>query len=456
MATCFGAALATGLGWLGHVREARAKTEWDNPYFPFEQLGRVLAWVENEYVDPVERRRLVEGAIKGMVAELDPHSSYLPAEDYGIFQADTEGHFGGIGVEVDFGDEYITIIAPIEGSPAALSGVLPGDRILAIDNQPVRGKSAVDLVRMMRGEPDTKVLLTVRRKGQDKLLYFRLTRKIINVASVARKSLKGSVGYLRIKSFQTGTHGELLAQLKLLREAAPAGLTGVVLDMRNNPGGLVNEATAVADEFLSSGVIFTTRRRGQIVDDLRADGLGALRRGPVVVLVNEYSASAAELVAGALQDNKRAPIVGAPTFGKGSVQSIVDLPGGAGLRLTTLRYYTPSGRPIQAQGVKPDILVGGASVALGYGVLKEQNLQGYLPPVEGGLAPLLKPPAPPEAHKGPVDTAAGEETDLGMSRDVPVDPETGVDEALKIAYRVVTGSYSKTPLKPPAEPATKP
>jgi carboxyl-terminal processing protease len=181
LAALSGGAVVTVAAVALQAREAQAKTEWDNPYFPFEQLGRVLAWVENEYVDPVERRRLVEGAIKGMVAELDPHSSYLPAEDYGIFQADTEGHFGGIGVEVDFGDEYITIISPIEGSPAALGGVLPGDRILAIDNQAVRGKSAVDLVRMMRGEPDTKVLLTVRRKGQEKLLYFRLTRKVINV-----------------------------------------------------------------------------------------------------------------------------------------------------------------------------------------------------------------------------------------------------------------------------------
>lgn len=443
LAATLGAAAATAVT---HVKEAQAKTEWDNPYFPFEQLGRVLAWVENEYVDPVERRRLVEGAIKGMVAELDPHSSYLPAEDYGIFQADTEGHFGGIGVEVDFGDEFITIISPIEGSPAAVAGIKPGDRILAIDNQPVRGKAAADLVRMMRGDANTKVLLTVRRKGQEQLLYFKLTRQIINVASVASKALKGGVGYLRIKSFQSGTHSELLDHVKRLRAEAHGDLAGVVLDMRNNPGGLVNEATAVADEFLSSGVIFTTRRRGQIVDDLRADGMGALRRGPVVVLVNEYSASAAELVAGALQDNKRASIVGAPTFGKGSVQTIVDLPGGAGLRLTTLRYYTPSGRPIQAQGVKPDILVGGASAALGYGVLKEQNIEGYLPPVEGGLAPVARPPEPPEGTRA---ETAGEETDLGMSRDVPVDPETGVDEALKIGYRVITGTYSTAAPKPP-------
>jgi carboxyl-terminal processing protease len=449
LATALGACLAATAMW---ATNAQAKTEWDNPYFPFEQLGRVLTWVENEYVDPVERRRLVEGAIKGMVAELDPHSSYLPAEDFGIFQADTEGHFGGIGVEVDFGDEFITIIAPIEGSPAALGGVQPGDRILAIDNQVVRGKNAPDLVRMMRGEPGTTVLLTVRRKAQEKLLYFRLTRQIINVASVASKPLKGGVGYLRIKTFQNGTHAELLEHVKKLREAAKGELSGVVLDMRNNPGGLVNEATAVADEFLSSGVIFTTRRRGQIIDDLRANGGGALRRGPLVVLVNEYSASAAELVAGALQDNKRAPVIGAPTFGKGSVQTIVDLPGGAGLRLTTLRYYTPSGRPIQAQGVKPDILVGGASAALGYGVLKEQNLEGHLPAVEGGRSPVTAPPAPPAGNKSAAEAADSEDTDLGMSRDVPTDPETGVDDALKVGYRVVTGTYSKAPAKPPAPP----
>lgn len=455
LAATAGATLAIGVL---SATEAQAKTEWDNPYFPFEQLGRVLTWVENEYVDPVERRRLVEGAIKGMVAELDPHSSYLPAEDFGIFQADTEGHFGGIGVEVDFGDEYITIIAPIEGSPASLGGVQPGDRILAIDNQSVRGKNAADLVRLMRGEPGTTVLLTVRRKAQEKLLYFRLTRQVINVASIASKPLKGGVGYLRIKTFQSGTHAELLEHVKKLHEAAKGNLSGVILDMRNNPGGLVNEATAIADEFLSSGVIFTTRRRGRIVDDLRADGGGALRRGPVVVLVNEYSASAAELVAGALQDNKRAPIIGAPTFGKGSVQSIVDLPGGAGLRLTTLRYYTPSGRPIQAQGVKPDIMAGGASAVLGYDVLKEENLEGYLPPVEGGRSPIALPPPPPlppaegeEGKPSALAPNATEDTDLGMSRDVPTDPETGIDEALKTGYRVVTGTYSKAALKPAAK-----
>jgi len=176
------------------IRPARAGTERESPYRVVEQLGRVLVWIENEYVDPVDRKRLLEGAIKGMVAELDPHSSYMPAEDYAIFQGDTEGHFGGVGVEVDFGDEYVTVIAPIEGSPAERAGVRPGDRILAIDNVSVRSRPSVELVRQMRGEPGSHVLLTIRRAGSDKLLYLTLTRQVITVASLSSKLLTGGIG----------------------------------------------------------------------------------------------------------------------------------------------------------------------------------------------------------------------------------------------------------------------
>jgi carboxyl-terminal processing protease len=443
LAVAFGVAAGQFLPPLAH-----ATTEQENPYFMMEQLGRVLTWIENEYVDPVDRRRLVEGAIKGMVAELDPHSAYLTPEDYAVFQGDTEGKFGGIGVEVDFTDEYVTVIAPIEGSPAELAGIRPGDRILAIDGLPVRSKGPAELVRKMRGDAGTRVTLTIRRSGADKLLNFTLTRQVISVASVASKLLAHDIGYLRIKTFQNGTHAELLDNVAALRAASHGALAGVVLDLRNNPGGLVNEASAVADEFLASGVVFTTRRRGQVVDEVRADPAGALRRGPVVVLVNEYSASAAELLAGALQDNHRAPIVGAPTFGKGSVQTIIDLPGGAGLRLTSLRYYTPSGRAIQAQGIKPDVLIGGASAALGIGVIREQNLEGHLPAVEGARAVVTEPTPPPEDAGAPeseaADGGAGEANlDLGMARDVPEDPETGPDEGLKVAYEIVTGAYAK-------------
>ena len=192
---------------------ATATTAAQSPYDVVAQMARVLVLVEQEYVEPVDRRRLTEGAIKGMVAELDPHSTYLPPEDYAIFQSDTEGRFGGVGVEVDFQDEYVTVIAPIEGSPAARAGIRSGDHIIAIDNQSVRGKSADDLVRQMRGAPGTKVLVTIRREGRDELLYFTLTREIITVSSVVGKLLDGDVGYIRIKQFQNGTQAVLLTQV---------------------------------------------------------------------------------------------------------------------------------------------------------------------------------------------------------------------------------------------------
>lgn len=430
------AALVAGFVALAGSGDAAATTERQNPYALFDQLARVLAFVENEYVDPVDQKRLVEGAIEGVVAKLDPHSAYLPPEDYAIFQADTEGRFGGVGVEVDFSDEWVTVIAPIEGSPAERAGIRPGDRIVAIDHIAVRGKSPADLVRRMRGPSGTKVLLTVRRAGRDKYLYFTLTREVIDVASVASKLLVGGVGYLRIKAFQLGTHTELLSHLGTLRKNAGGNLKGVILDLRNNPGGLVNEAAQVADEFLTGGVVFTTRRRGKVVDEVRALPGGALRSGPVVVLVNEYTASSAELVSGALQDHRRASVVGAPTFGKGSVQSIVDLPGGAGLRLTTLRYYTPNGRAIQAQGVQPDVIV--PSPTGDFGVLREKNLEGHLSPEP--LEPTETPP--PGLEPLPSADRADESVrdDSLRATSVPTDPRTGKDAALAIAYQMIEGA----------------
>jgi len=408
---------------------ARARTEAESPYHLLDQLARVLVLIENEYVEPVDRERLLEGTIKGMVAELDPHSAYLPAEDYTIFQGDTEGRFGGIGVEVDFRDDYVVVIAPIEGSPADRAGIRPGDRIMAIDNVSTRGKSSDALVRQMRGASGTKVLLT------------------ISVASIASKLLEGGVGYLRVKTFQTGTHAEFVDAVIKLKAKAGGDLSGVILDFRNNPGGLVNEASAIADECLGSGVIYTTRHRSKIVDEVRSTRDGSLQRGPMVVLVNEYSASAAELVAGALQDNRRAPLVGAQTFGKGSVQTIIDLPEGAGLRLTTMRYYTPSGRAIQAQGVKPDIQVAAAYVAdTSFGVVRERDLENHLP-AEGPPGSVPAPdagatPTPPADADAAV--AAGEEaTHLGVAREIPADPTGGPDLALSIGYQVVRGVLGK-------------
>src|SRR5258706_9295729 len=367
-----GGALAGGL--------SHASTREESPYSDFGQLGRVLVQVENQYVEPVDHKRLVEGAIKGMVRELDPHSAYLPPEDFRLFQSDTEGKFGGVGIEVDLRDEAITVIAPIEGSPAERAGVRPGDRIVAVDGQPARGEPLEKLVRRLRGTPGTKVQIAVRRPGTESTLTFDLVREQIQVASVVGKRLASDVLYVRLKQFQEGTHDELLATLAKVRAESRAPFSGIVLDMRGNPGGLVDEAAEIADEFLGAGVIYSTRHRGQVVDEVRARAGGALAGPTMAVLINEYSASAAELVAGSLQDNRRATVVGAPTFGKGSVQSIIELPGGAGLKLTTMRYYTPSGHSIQAQGIQPDILVESNRVAAEPSqVTREKDLEGHLP-----------------------------------------------------------------------------
>lgn len=426
--------MAFGFGVLAS-RWATAAT--DSPYDLVRQLARVLVLVENEYVDPIDRSRLLEGAIKGMVAELDPHSSYLPPEDYGIFEADTRGEFGGIGVEVDFRNETVVVIAPIDGSPADHAGIRSGDRIVAIDGSPVRGKSMQDLVRAMRGEPGTKVVVSVNRGNDDKVLHFNLKREVIRVTSVASKLLDGNIGYLRIKQFQSGTHDELLSETGKLRKEAGGDLRGVVLDLRNNPGGLVDEASAIADEFLIGGVIYSTRHRGATVDEVRAERGGALSRQPMVALVNEYSASASELLAGALQDQRRASIVGATTFGKGSVQTIVDLPGGAGLRLTTMRYYTPNGHAIQAQGIEPDVRVATeAAQGRRFGVIRESDLENHLPaegPTKGGMD---------RAGSG-TDVSSGADSnpssDVGDNREVPKNPSaTPVkDAALATGYEMV-------------------
>lgn len=424
-----GGGIATGI--------ARASTERDSPYQVLDQLARVLVRIENDYVDPVDRSRLIEGAIKGMVAELDPHSSFLPRQDYAIFQGDTEGRFGGVGVEVDFGNDTVTVMSVVEGSPAEQRGVKPGDQIVAIDDHPVRGKSPADLVRTMRGEPGTKVQLSLRRGNREGLITLTLVRRIINVSSVASKLLREGVGYLRIKSFQTGTHTEFEEAVGALRKASQDNLAGVILDLRNNPGGLVDEASAIADEFLTGGVIYTTRHRRQIVDEVTASSGGSLKRGPIVVLVNEYSASASELLAGALQDQHRGPIIGAKTFGKGSVQSILDLPGGDGLRLTTMRYYTPSGRAIQALGITPDLVVPTPKEDAGE-VVREADLEGHLAAEGARPTPHKAPEAatkPTSEHAAPDPNA----TLLGVARVIPVDPLTGPDAALKVAYEVLTG-----------------
>ena len=398
----------------------------ESPYFAISQLGRVVAQIENDYVDPVDRKRLVEGAIKGMVAELDPHSSYMNAADYALFNGDTGGQFGGVGLEVDLRGDAITVVAPIESSPAARAGIVSGDKIVAIDGKPALATSLDKLVRTMRGTPGTHVLLAVRREGQREPLSFDLVREIVHVTSVVGKRLAGDIAYICIKQFQDKTHDELLRAIAAIRAEAKAPIAGVVLDMRGNPGGLVDQAAAVADEFLSAGAIYSTRHRGILIDEVGSRSGGALSDVPVVVLVNQWSASASELVGGALQDNRRALVVGERTFGKGSVQSIIDLPGGEGMRLTTARYYTPSGHAIQADGLPPDITVeSGAPANRALPQLREGDLDGAL----AGEGAARNASGSAVRYSG--DAGAG---DLPDAKNVPRDPAAGGDVVLRVGY----------------------
>ncbi len=458
------AAFACGLA-LGSVR-ADATPEAHNPYHSLSQLGRVLVQIENHYVDPVEREKVLEGAIKGMVENLDPHSSYLPPDEWRQFQSDTEGKFGGVGIEVDGRGDKLIVIAPIEGSPAERAGIKSGDRILAIDGVDVMGEPLDKIVKKMRGAAGTRVKITVHRESgaktrprtdaadggappdgapQGKIertgqtLVFDITREVIHVAAVTYRLLEGDVAYVRIKQFQEKTHLELMQAAAKLRSEAKGGvLLGVLVDVRSNPGGLVDEATEVADEFLSAGGIYSMRHRGQIIEDLKARSGGAFVEVPVIVLVNEYSASASELLVGALQDNKRATVVGAATFGKGSVQSILPLPNGAGLKLTTARYYTPSGHAIQADGIHPDVVLETGTRGPEAKVLRERDLPGHLPP-EGpqGGTPLRDAGAPSGA------VAASGDVSGPIARDVPRDPSTSDDVVLRVGYQMLRSQMAR-------------
>jgi carboxyl-terminal processing protease len=430
-----GGACVTGLG--GGSRSARG----DAAYSAVEQLGRVLVEVENEYVDPVDRAKLVDGAITGMVAELDPHSSYMPPDEFQAFESDTEGEFGGIGIEVENRNDQLVVLAPIEGSPAERAGVQSGDLIVSVDGKDPGSEPLDKLVKRLRGAPGSHVKVGMRRAGVADILTFDLAREIIHVPSVASKLLVGRVAYVKVKQFQERTHDELLAAAAKVRSRAGGPLSGIILDLRADPGGLVDQAADVADEFLDEGVIYTARHREHIVDEVRARAGGAFVREPCVVLVNQWTASASELVAGALQDHKRATVVGERTFGKGSVQAIVSLPGGAGMRLTISRYYTPSGHAIQADGVHPDVAVElkKEEGAVSY---RENDLEGHLGPQSNGTA---EPSAPNiVVVEGDAGSNAPEPSGSD-AKNVADDPEKGNDAVLKVGWQVLQKQMASAP-----------
>ncbi len=345
--------LATGL--LAH---AEGEPTGASPYANLAIFARALAHIEASHVEPPDQDRLVYGAIEGMVDTLDPHSEFLDPEEFRVLTSDTEGQFGGVGVSIDVRDGWLTVHGLTQGSPAQRAGVEPGDRFLTIDGWTARDMPLSQAVRRMRGAPGTEVRIRLRREGAEAAIELVLTREVIRVEAVEARTLPGRIAYVRLRQFQGTTTDELRAALDRSAEetAASGGITGLLLDLRGNPGGLLDEAVRVSDEFLSEGVIVSTRGRdGQLLDEARARRGGTRPAWPMVVLVDHFSASAAEIVAGALQDHHRATIVGARTWGKGSVQNLIQLPDGSALKLTIARYYTPSGRSIQAQGIQPDV-----------------------------------------------------------------------------------------------------
>jgi len=334
-------------------RQAVAATD----YQQLQKFSRVMEMVRRAYVEEVADEKLIDGALSGMLSSLDPHSSYMDKEMYSQMTVDTTGEFGGLGIEISSAEGGIQIISPIEDTPADRAGIMAGDLIIKIEAELARDMSLSEAVKKMRGKPGTEITLTIFRKGEDGPLEIKIIRDIIKVKSVKSDILAPGYAYLRITHFQERTSILLEKQIKELRKRAGGTLSGVVLDLRNNPGGLLNQAVEVTDLFLDSGNIVSTKSRAG--DNLSFDARpgDVLKNLPLIVLVNGGSASAAEIVAGALQDHHRAVLLGTKSFGKGSVQSVVPLPDGTAIKVTTALYYTPNGRSIQATGIDPDIIV---------------------------------------------------------------------------------------------------
>ena len=329
----------------------------DSEQIPFEDLQaftEVFSKVKSDYVEGVDEKKLIEDAIRGMLNGLDPHSSFLNTSEFSDLKIGTTGQFGGLGIEVGMENGFVKVISPIDDTPAARAGVQASDLIIKLDEKSVKGMTLNDAVKLMRGKPNTSIDLTIVREGEAKPLVIKITREIIRVKSVKNRMLEPGYGYIRITNFQSRTTTDLLKAISSLQKETR--LKGMILDLRNNPGGVLNGAVGVSDAFIEDGMIVYTEGR---IDDSSHRYLAtpgdSLNGAPLVVLINGGSASASEIVAGALQDHKRAIILGTKSFGKGSVQTIQELRNGSAVKLTTARYFTPLGRSIQATGIEPDI-----------------------------------------------------------------------------------------------------
>lgn len=397
---------------------------------PLEDLRafvEVFERIRSSYVEPVDDRTLFENAIRGMLSSLDPHSAYLDDKDFADLQSSTSGEFGGLGIEVGMEDGLVRVVSPIDDTPAARAGIQAGDYIIKLDGKSVQGMSLAEAIGLMRGKPGTKIVLTIVRKGEQPM-EITLVRARIEMTSVKGRLLEEGYGLVRISQFQVHTGRDFRREVEKLRTEAKGQLRGLVLDLRNNPGGVLDGAVSVSDALLESGMIVSTRGRqtgtGQEFTATPGDVLTGV---PLVVLVNGGSASASEIVAGALQDNRRALVVGTTTFGKGSVQSVLPLSASKGIKLTTARYYTPSGRSIQAEGIKPDIVVSPARVSVVEGGLsvREADLQGHLgngkekdKPAEDSKAAPSEKPAADTSKKKDTKTLAEQDYQLNEALNI--------------------------------------
>jgi len=351
-----GAAFGPGLGALGSAfAQDSSRTDM---YQMLKVFGDVMQRVRAEYVDPVDDKEMVENAINGMLTGLDPHSSYMNAKAFKDMQIQTKGEFGGLGIEVNEEKGIIKVVSPIDDTPAARAGIKPGDLITAIDGKTVIGLSLNDAVDRMRGPPNSKIVLTIKRQSVDKPLEVPMIRETIHIQVVKSRMEPNDIGYVRLSQFTEQADAGIRQAVKTLKAQNGGKLRGLILDLRNDPGGLLDQAVAVSSDFIDQGEIVSTRAR-HAEESQRWDAKGddILHGAPLVVLINGGSASASEIVAGALQDHRRAILLGTRSFGKGSVQTVIPLPGNGAMRLTTARYYTPSGRSIQALGITPDVSV---------------------------------------------------------------------------------------------------
>ena len=344
--------------FVGSGQSQKVSALSNSMYEDLKVFTDVIGYIQKDYVEETKSKDLIHGAIKGMLETLDPHSAFMPPNMYKEMQEETKGRFEGLGIEITIKDGILTVVSPIEDTPAFKAGVLAGDQIIKIDGDSTKNFTLMDSVKRLRGPRGSKVTITIMREGFTKPKEFTLVRDVIPVRSVRHELLDKHYGYIRISQFQEKTDGEFEKAMKALDEESKGTLKGLILDLRNNPGGLLDQAVKISDRFIDSGLIVSVegRKEDQKIKFF-AHPDGNLSRYPLVVLVNGGSASGAEIVAGAIQDHSRGILLGTHTFGKGSVQTIIPLKDGSGLRLTTARYYTPNGRSIQAKGIVPDFIV---------------------------------------------------------------------------------------------------